>query len=59
MLLTMVEGILGFIIECLLGLFWWILVIALFRRERYSLAVTDMLASVDCFWSDWGLYFTS
>jgi hypothetical protein len=69
----MVEGILGFIIECLLGLFWWIilfpvvwlvslpfiLVIALFRRERYSLAVTDMLASVDCFWSDWGLYFTS
>ena len=73
MLQAIVEGILGFMAEYLFALCWWIilfpvvwlvclpfiLVIALFRRERYDIAVTNMLASVDCFWREWGLFFTS
>lgn len=69
---TIFEGLLGFVAECLIGLFWWIilfpivwlvsspfiLVIALFRRERYDIAVTNMLSSVDLFWREWGLFFT-
>jgi len=71
MIQGVVEGVLGFIVECLISLIWWfilfpvawlvslpfILMIALFRRERYSVAVTSMLTSVHCFWRDWGLLF--
>ena len=72
MIQVVIEGVLGFIVECLITLFWWIilfpvvwlvslpfiLIIALFRRGSYTLAVTDMLTSVHCFWRDWGLCFT-
>jgi hypothetical protein len=36
----------------------FILIIALFRRERYSFAVTSMLTTVYCAWRDWGLFIT-
>lgn len=69
---TIVEVVLEFMAEWLVSLLWWIillpvvwlvslpfiLLIALFRRERYDIAVINMLTSVDCFWRDWGLYFT-
>jgi hypothetical protein len=69
---TIVEAVLEFLAEWLIALFWWIilfpvvwlvslpfiLVIALFRRGRYDIVVTNMLSSVDCFWREWGLYFT-
>jgi hypothetical protein len=69
---TIFEGLLGFVAECLIGLVWriilfpvvwlvslpFILMIALFRRERYNIAVTNMLSSVDYFWRECGLFFT-
>jgi hypothetical protein len=69
---TIMEAVLEFILECLISLFWWILlfpvvwlvslpfilIIALFQRERYGVAVTNMLTSVHCFWFDWGIFFT-
>jgi len=72
MIQVVIEGVFGFILECLISLFWWIilfpvvwlvslpiiLIIALFRRGSYSFAVTSMLTSVHCFWCDWGLFFT-
>jgi hypothetical protein len=72
MIQTVIEGVLGFIVECFISLFWWfilfpvvwlvslpfIMIIALFRRERYGFAVTAMLTSVHCFWRDWGLFIT-
>ena len=71
MLHTVIESVLGLVLEILIALLWWfvlfpvvwlvslpfILVIALFRRERYSFAVTDMLYSVHCFWKEWGMMF--
>ena len=72
MIQPVIEGVFGFIVECLISLFWWfilfpvvwlvslpvILVMALFRRERYSVAVTSMVATVHCAWRDWGLFIT-
>ena len=72
MLQAITEGVLGFIIECLIGILWWIilfpvvwlvslpfiLVIALFRRQPYGFAVASMLTSVHLFWREWGLFFT-
>ena len=72
MIQIVMEGIWGFIGECLVSLFWWfllfpvvwlvslpfILIIALFRRERYSIAVGSMLVAVHCAWSDWGFFIT-
>jgi hypothetical protein len=69
---TIAEAVLEILAEWLIALFWWIilfpvvwlvslpfiLVIALFRRERYDIAVTNMLSSVDYFWREWGLCFT-
>ena len=69
MLHAVIEGVLGFVLELLFSLLWWIvlfpvvwlvslpfiLVIALFRRERYRFAVIDMLTSVHCFWKEWGI----
>ena len=70
MIHTVLEGVLGFIFECLISIVWWfilfpiiwlvslpfILVIALFRRGSYSFAVTSMLTSVHGFWREWGLF---
>ena len=70
MLQPILEGFFSLIAEFLISLFWWfilfpvvwlvslpfILVIALFRRERYSFAVTQMIASVHCFWREWGFF---
>lgn len=67
MILIVIEAILGFLIESLIIDFvcyilapiaWlvclpFILVIALFKRGPYGLAVVDMLVSVNCFWR-WG-----
>jgi hypothetical protein len=72
MIHSVMEGVLGFIVECLISLFWWfilfpvlwlvslpfVLIIALFRRERYCFAVTSMLTTVHCAWRDWGLFIT-
>jgi len=72
MIQALMEFVLGFFVECLISLFWWIilfpvvwlvslpfiLIIALFRRERYSVAVISMLASVHCFWRDSGFFLT-
>ncbi len=69
MLSAVIETVFGVGLELLFALFWWIilfpvvwivslpfiLVLALFRRERYPFAVTDMLASVHCFWVEWGI----
>jgi hypothetical protein len=72
MIQTILEAVFEFILECLISLFWWyllfpvvwlvslpfILILGLFQRERYDVAVTNMLTSVQCFWCDWGLFFT-
>jgi hypothetical protein len=72
MIQTILEAVFEFILECLISFFWWywlfpvvwlvslpfILIIAQFQRERYDVAVTNMLTSVHCFWCDWGLFFT-
>ena len=72
MLQAIAEGILGFIVECLISILWWlilfpvvwlvslpfILVIALFRRQPYGYAVSCMLTSVHLLWREWGLFFT-
>ena len=69
MIHPVLAGVLGFAVEFLFSLLWWILLfpvvwlvalpfillIALFRRERYRFAVTDMLASVHDCWKEWGL----
>ena len=68
MLTAVLESVFECVPEFLAGLFWWIvlfpvvwlvslpfiLVIALFRREPYGLAVVDLIGSVHCFWKDWG-----
>jgi hypothetical protein len=60
------------IARCLLGVVWWlllfpvvwllsapfILVLALFSRQRYAIAVREMLLSVHFFWKEWGCMFT-
>ena len=72
MIQTVIEEVFGFLVECLIGLFWWfilfpvvwvvsfpfILVIALFRREDYGLSVANMLSTVHCAWRDWGIFIT-
>jgi hypothetical protein len=72
MIQAVIEGVFGFIVECLISLFWWIilfpvvwlvslpfiLIIALLRHERYSFAVTSMLTTVHCAWRDWGFFIT-
>ena len=72
MIQAVIEGVLGLIIECLISLFWWfilfpvvwlvslpfILIIALFRRERYGFAIARMLTIIHCFWRDWGFFIT-
>ena len=69
MLSAITETVFGVVLELVMVLLWWIilipvvwlvslpfiLVLALFRRERYPFAVTDMLASVHCFWVEWGI----
>ena len=69
MLHAVIEGIFGFLIECLFALLWWIilfpvvwllalpfvLILALFGGRPYSLAVIEMLVSVHCFWKKWGI----
>jgi hypothetical protein len=64
-----IEAVLGFVLEFLIALLWWIilfpvvwlvslpfvLVIALLRSEQYHLAVIDMFTSVHCFWKEWGI----
>jgi hypothetical protein len=66
---AVIEAVLGFVLEFLFDLLWWIflfpvvwlvslpfiLVIALFWRVRYSFAVIEMLTSVHCFWKGWGI----
>ena len=58
-----------FLISVILGFVWWfllfpvvwlvslpfILLIAIFRRGRYSEAVRDMFSGVHHFWSEWGI----
>ena len=65
---AILELIAGVIIDCLLGIFWWlvlfqvvwlvslpfILVIALFKRMPYSTAVGEMLLSVHISWCEFG-----
>lgn len=72
MLEAIAEGIFGFIIECFISIFWWIILfpviwlvslplimgIALFRREPYGYAVASMMTSVHIFWRDWGFFIT-
>ncbi len=72
MLTSLMELVLGFIVECLLSLLWWfllfpvvwlvslpfILIMARFRPQPYGLAVTGMLTTVHCAWRDWGLFLT-
>ena len=72
MIQAVIEGVLGLIVECLIGLFWWfllfpviwlvslpvILIVAPFRRERFSVAVASMLMAVHCAWRDWGFFIT-
>jgi len=67
------EGILGFLIEGIVTVFWWlilfpvvwlaslpfILVIAIFRRGKYSYLVSSMLYSVHSFWRDSGFFVAS
>ena len=69
MLQAILESVFWFLAELLFSLFWWIilfpvvwllslpfiLLMALFRRKRYALAVTEMLGSVHCFWKEWGM----
>ena len=69
MILTVIEGVLGFLVENLIVGFvcfilspivWlislpFILVIALFRRGKYGVLVVDMLASVNSLWRYLGL----
>jgi hypothetical protein len=64
----LVEGILGMLCWLLrwlvfLPVVWlvsapFILVIAVFRRERYGAAVFEMFASVYRFWKEWGILLT-
>ena len=63
--------ILEFLLDLVLSTLWWlilfpvvwlvtapfILVIALFRRERYGHAVFEMFLSVHYFWKEWGILF--
>ena len=65
---SVLLGVLRFVVECLISLFWWfilfpvvwlvslplILIVALFRRERYGSAVTSMLETVHGAWRDYG-----
>jgi 4-hydroxybenzoate polyprenyltransferase len=68
MILTVIEGILGFVIENLIisiicfllsPLVWlislpFILIIAFYRPGKYGEAVIEMLTSVNCIWR-WGI----
>lgn len=69
MMHSVIAGVLGFALEFLFSLLWWIvlfpvvwlvslafiLVIALFQQGRYRFAVTDGLAAVHDYWKEWGL----
>ncbi|HEY3857006.1 MAG TPA: hypothetical protein VGO67_21695 [Verrucomicrobiae bacterium] len=72
MLELFAEFILGSLTDLFLGFVWWILlfpviwlaslpfilVFALFERERYGYAVGRMILNVHWFWSEWGLMLT-
>ncbi|MEO8205485.1 MAG: hypothetical protein ABI615_04840 [Chthoniobacterales bacterium] len=68
MIASVLEGILGFLLESIFRLLWWailypvllvvalpvILTLSLFQREYYSESVAENFTALHCFWQKWG-----